>query len=254
MLDNYKDKCIEYGCNENADYNIKSIKKGIYCNLHKKDNMCSNKVIICKEENCLVAAYFGTKEYPKQYCSSHKETHMYDYTSKKCSSCNLYQVRKSPELCAYCNPDRYKKTKEMKVVDFLNKNNIEFIHNKSVGYLCGNFKPDILIDCNTHFIVVEIDEGQHKQYTKECEFARMSNIYLANGLPTVFIRFNPDNFDYNNKRRRTKIETRLETLLKIINEYKNKNNINYIELICMYFDCNCNEKCNYIHNKPFILE
>lgn len=254
MLDNYKDKCIEYGCNENADYNIKSIKKGIYCNLHKKDTMCSNKVIICKEENCLVAAYFGTKENPKQYCSSHKETHMYDYTSKKCSSCNLYQVRKSPDLCAYCNPDRYKKTKEMKVVDFLNENNIEFIHNKSIGYLCGNFKPDILIDCNTHFIVVEIDESQHKQYTKECEFARMSNIYLANGLPALFIRFNPDDFDYNNKRRRTKIETRLETLLKIINEYKNKNNINYIELIYMYFDCNCNEKCNYIHNKPFVLE
>lgn len=254
MVDNYKDKCIEYKCNENADYNIKSIKKGIYCQKHKKDNMCSNKVKICKKQDCLIAAYFGTKEDPKQYCSSHKEIHMYDYTSKKCSSCNLYQVRKSPDLCAYCNPDRYKKTKEIKVVDFLNKNNIKFIHNKSVGYLCGNFKPDILIDCNTHFIIVEIDEGQHKQYTKECEFARMSNIYLANGLPTLFIRFNPDDFDYNNKRRRTKIETRLETLLNLINEYKDKNNINYIELIYMYFNCNCIEKCNYIHNKPFILE
>jgi hypothetical protein len=254
MLDNYKDKCIEYGCNENADYNIKSIKKGIYCNLHKKDNMCSNKVIICKEENCLVAAYFGTRNDPKQYCSYHKETHMYDFTSKKCSNCGLFEVRRKPDLCSYCNLDRYKKTKEMKVVDFLNKNNIEFIHNKSVGYLCGNFKPDILIDCNTHFIVVEIDEDQHKQYTKECEFARMSNIYLANGLPTIFIRFNPDDFKVCQLRNKTLLNTKLKNLLKLINEYKNKNNINYIELIYMYFDCNCNEKCNYIHIKPFVLE
>ncbi len=254
MVDNYKDKCVEYECEADADFNIKSIKKGIYCSLHKKDNMCSNKVIICKEKDCIIAAYFGTKEDPKQYCSSHKETHMYDYTSKKCSSCNLYQVRKIPDLCTYCNPDRYKKTKEMKVVDFLNENNIEFIHNKSVGYLCGNFKPDILIDCNTHFIVVEIDEGQHKQYTKECEFARMSNIYLANGLPTLFIRFNPDNFTINNIRNQTRSDTRLKKLLKLINEYKNKENINYIELIYMYFDCPCVKKCNFIHNKSFTLD
>jgi len=254
MIDNYKDKCIEYECNENADFNIKSIKKGIYCRIHKKDNMCSNKVIICRKLNCIVAAYFGTKEDPKQYCSSHREINMCDYTSKKCSNCGLFEVRRKPELCSYCNIDRYKKTKEMKVVDFLNKNNIKFIHNKSVGYLCGNFKPDVLIDCNTHFIVVEIDEGQHKQYTKECEFARMSNIYLANGLPTLFIRFNPDNFSSGDARNQTKIETRLKNLLILINKYKDDKNINFIELIYMYFDCTCIKKCKFIHNIPFILE
>ena len=41
-----------------------------------------------------------------------------------------------------------------------------------------------------NLIIIEVDEGQHKQYTKECEFIRMNNIYLANGLPTIFIRFN----------------------------------------------------------------
>ena len=65
------------------------------------------------------------------------------------------------------------------------------LHSYAVTVAC---KLRSLIDCNTHFIVVEIDEGQHKQYTKECEFSRMSNIYLANGLPTLFIRFNPDDF------------------------------------------------------------
>jgi hypothetical protein len=253
MKDNTKKICIEDKCSEEAYYNVKHNNNGIYCNLHKKENMCSNKNKTCKYEDCLIDAYFGTKEDPRQYCSSHKEIFMYDYTSKTCSNCNLYQVRKNPNLCSYCNPNKYKKTKEMKVINYLNKNNIQFIHNKSIGYLCGNFKPDILIDCNTHFIIVEVDEGQHRQYTKECEFARMSNIYLANGLPTIFIRFNPDNFKVNNIRNQTKIETRLNKLLKIIKEYQNKENINFIELLYLYFDCPCENKCNFIHVKEFVL-
>lgn len=253
MLDIHKDICIELECNNVAEFNVKSIKKGIYCSLHKKENMCSNKNIICKETDCITIAYFGTKEEPRQYCSSHKKENMFNYTSGRCQSCDLYQVKRKPFLCSYCNPNANQKTKEMQVVDFLNKNNIQFIHNKSVGYLCGNFRPDILIDCNTHFIVVEIDEEQHKQYTKECEFARMNNIYLANGLPTVFIRFNPDIYTINKKKYKTQLLTRLNNLLKLIDEYSNKEINNYIELLYMYYDCECEKECNFIHKKIFIL-
>ena len=117
-----------------------------------------------------------------------------------CISCNLMNVNNKNNLCGYCDPNSKKKiaTKEMKVVKFIQDNSIEFIHNKSVGYTCGNYRPDILIDCNTHFIVVEIDENQHESYNQNCEMARMNNIYVALGLPTIFLRYNPDKVFHNN--------------------------------------------------------
>ena len=44
---------IEENCDEEAHYNLKNNNNGIYCNLHKKKNMCSNKIKICKYEDCL---------------------------------------------------------------------------------------------------------------------------------------------------------------------------------------------------------
>ena len=253
MKDNSKKLCIEENCNDEAHYNVKNDNNSIYCNLHKKENMCSNKVKTCKYEDCLTDAYFGTKAEPKQYCVTHKKDKMYNYTSKKCTSCNLYEVKKQPYLCIYCNPDRLKKTKELEVTDFLKNNNIDFIYNKSTGFSCGNYRPDILIDCVTHFIIVEVDEGQHKQHSTECEYIRMNNIYLSLGLPTIFIRFNPDTFKVNNVRNYTKSNSRLKNVLKVIEEYKNKENINFIEVIYMYYDCSCKNKCSFIHEKQFIM-
>jgi len=254
MKDNTKRICIEDNCTEEAYYNVKYNHNGIYCSLHKKDNMCSNKNKICKYGDCLINAYFGTKDNPKQYCVTHKyEKIHFNYTSKTCMACNLYEVKREPFLCSYCNPDRHSKTKEIEVVKFLRENNIQFIHNKSTGYKYGRYYPDILINCDTHFIVVEVDEGQHKQYDKECEYIRMNNVYLAKGLPVVFIRFNPDDFKVNNTRNKTVLKTKLKKLLKVIEEYKDKENINFIELIYMYFDCNCMNKCKFIHTKEFDL-
>ena len=253
MKDNSKKICIEENCNNEAHYNFKNNNNGIYCNLHKKDNMCSNKVKTCKYVNCLTDAYFGTKEDPKQYCVTHKKDKMYNFTSKKCTSCNLYEVKIQPYLCAYCNPDKSHKIKEMEVVNYLRQQNIDFIHNKSTGFICGNYFPDILIDCNTHFIVVEIDEEQHKQYSNECEYIRMNNIYLSLGLPTIFIRFNPDDFKVHNMRNRTVLNTKLKILLNIINELNYKKNVNYIELYYLFYDCECKNKCSFIHEKQFNL-
>jgi hypothetical protein len=84
----------------------------------------------------------------------------------------------------------------MKVVTYLRAQEgmREFTHNKSIGFSCGNFRPDVLYDYNTHFVVVEIDEEQHSLYDSQCEEIRMSRILVANGLPTVFLRYNPDAF------------------------------------------------------------
>jgi hypothetical protein len=120
----------------------------------------------------------------------------------------------------------------MKVVSFLQNNNIKFIHNKSIGFECGNYRPDILIDCNTHFIVVEVDEHQHDSYDSNCEMARMNNIYISLGLPVVFLRYNPDAFYYN------------EDIVKV----KTTNRLNYLYERIKYY----NEYCEF--DNPIIIE
>ena len=55
---------------------------------------------------------------------------------------------------------------------------------------CNKRRPDFLIDAGTHFVVVECDEHQHRG--SACETRRMFEIAQALGLPTLFVRYNPD--------------------------------------------------------------
>ncbi len=156
-------------------------------------------------------------EYNKEYYKRKKEL------EPKCTSCNLFNIKNTDILlCNYCDPNgKIQDTKEIKVVKFLETNNIKFTHNKSIGFECGNYRPDILIDCNTHFIVVEVDENQHENYNKNCEMARMNNIYVALGLPVIFLRYNPDLYYLNNKLKKTKDDERLNLLFERIRYYEN---------------------------------
>jgi len=116
-----------------------------------------------------------------------------------CPSCQLWKT--FGKLCAYCVPKNinklYQKTKEMDVVRFLKANlpNNEFIHNKSVGTTCGigHLFPDILFDLQFHYLIVEIDERQHRGADYSCDKKRMYDIMAKLGLPCTFIRYNPDN-------------------------------------------------------------
>lgn len=58
----------------------------------------------------------------------------------------------------------------------------------------------------------------------------------------------------NKKRNFTKNNTKLKKLLEKINEYKYKENIEYIELEYMYYNCACENECNFIHSRLFPSE
>ena len=80
----------------------------------------------------------------------------------------------------------------------------------------------------THIVVVECDENQHKNYHWEScslnkslehmEEKRMYEIMIAYGLPAIFIRWNPDNFKVNDRIiKKYNIDKRLEILVEFIN-------------------------------------
>ena len=118
-----------------------------------------------------------------------------------CTSCLLVTKWKK-SLCFKCYcityPDepipRRFMLKEHHLRDALKKSfpGIHMVFNKQTGG-CSQRRPDVLIECLTHVIIVECDERQHK--TTSCEEKRMMQIYRdMDYRPVVFLRFNPDTY------------------------------------------------------------
>ena len=146
------------------------------CEQHKLDTDVNVVSPQCEFPGCTTQPSFGLeKNKPLRCCTHAKEKPEYrDVVHPMCKSCNLYIIIEPPHLCSYCRPDTPKRlhTKEMKVVNFL-KESIpkEMIYNKVVGREteCGRYRPDILYDCGSHLIIVEVDEYQHESYAENCE-------------------------------------------------------------------------------------
>lgn len=131
-----------------------------------------------------------------------------------CPSCELF-ITRGGVLCDYCKPreeskvyqkmyrEKYVKRKELKVVEFLKKNLPEenFIYNKSVGRTCTgtDLYPDVLFQRNTYNLIVEIDENKHSGSGYSCDMRRMSDVVANLGLPCIFIRYNPDSKESDEK-------------------------------------------------------
>lgn len=122
-----------------------------------------------------------------------------------CPSCLLFHTM--GQLCQYCKPPEnnklykkmYVKSKEFDVLRFMQERlpDEKIIHNKSVGPDCTDgthLFPDLLFERPEYLLIVEIDEHCHRRgSTYKCDQKRMYDIVAKVGLPTIFIRYNPDN-------------------------------------------------------------
>ena len=93
------------------------------------------------------------------------------------------------KLCLVRN---YASSKERGVFEFIKR---EFgaygwVFNQRLGENCL-FRPDAMLKMESHTVIVEVDEGQHKQYDSIDEVSRMQQLHKSLGTPTIFIRFNP---------------------------------------------------------------
>jgi hypothetical protein len=101
---------------------------------------------------------------------------------------------------------------------------------------------------DTHCVVVEIDENQHKSYQEICECARLNEIVNGvGGRPVVFIRFNPDKIYNNKKEVIVSIESRLIKLLEVVDKELSRHHEEFVvELIQLYYD---DKHKTYMHMK-----
>lgn len=213
MKNSRNKKCEFKNCDLRASYALKG-GKATRCSKHKLKDMINVNVKKCEFEGCEKGPSYAFKGEEAIRCSRHKLSKMIDVRSKKCTSCGMYVVfKRTNYLCSYCSPNASQKTKEDEIKKLLEANCLKFIHDKQFQNGCYlKYRPDFLFDCGKYFVVLECDENAHKGYEQDCEFARMNNITLGLGLPTVFIRYNPD-------LKGVKTEIKHQKLLETLNNY-----------------------------------
>jgi hypothetical protein len=136
------------------------------------------------------------------------------------------------------------KSQEVKVQNFLNENMKGFIHDKPIYTSHCDCTHRRRIDhrllINNTLIAVETDERQHRGYNLQDEQDRYDDLYMVFGGKWIFIRFNPDSYIENGKRKNPDIKKRfpilLEEIKKQIQRIKEEKNTELVEIVKLYFD------------------
>ncbi len=197
------------------------------CTSHKDPGMISNPKRKC--DDCTKLALYGFNK--AEHCEAHKKPNEIDHTLRQCKKCSNIDIVNSDGICInFClATDKfyniYKKTsrrKEKEIKKYLEENLDKkmYSYDKVLDSKCNLRRPDIVYDAGTHFVVIEIDEHQHKResYTPECEINRMKEILQSSdGRGVVFIRYNPDPFKVNGKTSKMRHVKRKEMLLFHVN-------------------------------------
>lgn len=202
-------KCGE----KQATYGFKG-KSRTHCGCCKQPNM----ILIgrmCKKCGKKQANY-GFKGKSKTHCASCREPEMI-YIGGMCKTPHC-ETRASSKYDGYCfrcycyhNPDaeipRRYLTKEIYLYKCLKQffttylPDLKLIHNKYIQGGQFRRRPDFLLDCTTHNIVIELDENQHNTKDYQCETKRQMQIFQDLGnLPLIMIRFNPDQYKIGKKK------------------------------------------------------
>lgn len=159
-------------------------------------------------------------------------------------------VKKDALCITYCSPNKiYQQQKKEKIQEKIVLNYLDnYITNlavisddKIIPNTCNiRSRPDRIYDCNTHWVIIEVDEGQHKGYKCEKgELVRMHEIQNAAGINCIFLRFNPDNYRVNGKLQKVNMNTRLKLLTKWIEkcrEMRPKSDVEAVRYKYLFYD------------------
>lgn len=211
MVNVVSKKCIECKIKQPV-YNKEGLQPE-YCGDCKEDGMIdivSKKCIKCKIK-CPVYNKEGLKP---EYCGDCKLDGMINVKDKRCKThlCDTQVKNKYKGYCAFCfthlfpnEPvSRRYKNKERLIGEYIKEQfkDITLTFDKTIENSCIKRRPDIFIDMGFQYIIVEVDEDQHKDYI--CENKRLMEIYNAlEYRKMVVIRFNPDKYINDNNEKIT---------------------------------------------------
>ena len=266
-------RCVEDGCVKNPSFNYPTEKTGAYCLEHKKENMINIKSKRCQTEKCKEDAIYGINGKKPQFCFTHKKEGMiniildnkccildcendYEFIGSNNEKFCLKHSDKSIEisikrLCKYCDIEQNSKyicnsckqissKKEWSIVRYLRKTiDTKFEYNTcKMLQGCSKKRPDIYFELNSHCLIVEIDENQHKTYEDSCECARINEIVNGiGGKSVIIIRFNPDTTKHKGKKLPLLLSDKIKLLVNTIKEELTKEYDSFlVKLIQIYYD------------------
>ena len=218
---NVNDKqCEENGCTILATFGLPG-HSATRCKTHLLENMTANPRKRCNVSKCKQIAVWGIGK--ARHCETHKEPGDLNLVERRCISCGLLDILDQNFKCGMCDPNEFNRrnlAKQRRVKIYLDAH--EFVCSsydvRLDSGVCGNERPDMIYEASSggHAVVLEVDEEQHKGRPEQCECARMVNISQSIGLPTVFLRYNPDSFKTEKKRYDPPHSTRMKHLNEVL--------------------------------------
>jgi len=182
------------------------------CAAHRTAGMIVYSNRRCIISTCREIAVFGTIG-RQLHCETHAVAGEINLIERACASCGLLNIiHPVTKLCGYCDPAqkacRPVKRKELEIKGLLESEGWRCVHDQRLADPCGlRDRPDFVIDVGYCIVIIEVDEHQHREYMCarvcecpesarhcKCQQARMIDIGQVAGMPTVWIRYNPDAF------------------------------------------------------------
>ena len=171
-----------------------------HCAEHRTDGMITHPLRRCEENKCPSFALYGMNSTPT-HCESHKAPQHMNLVQHTCVICEVLDYVDDERKCGRCSEYLTKKLhlrKQRQVKLWmdahLNLKNYTSYDRQWDGGSCGKERPDFVWDCKTHYVILEVDEFQHRERPCECEQTRMVNVVQGMGMPCLWVRYNPDEF------------------------------------------------------------
>lgn len=223
--------------------------KPTVCSSHLEENMVIFPNTICLSKNCDNIAIFGISSSRGKYCEEHSPQDYLCIINRKCLGCNMLEILNNDGYCSYCDPTNFTKNRlarQKMVIAHLNQVGLDdWVTTDTVPAEIRecreggkfSYRPDILYDLGTHYLIVEVDENQHTSDNyKSCDLPRMINIQQSLALPTIFIRFNPDKYRVNDKIIEKSDSDKLKLLEKWIVHCKNYETQIPLQVIYLFYN------------------
>ena len=245
-------------CKKRGTFGLPGTKPN-HCSSHKKDGMIKNPTKRCLTKDCKEAATHGIKD--PVSCETHAQKDHYNLCERKCTNNECPYPERLDILnreglcitfCSLIKRDEMMKKHIKKKEEFIGnllKTEIkqELSHrDQIIDSSCSKVRPDFVFDCGTHFVIIEVDEHQHKSYNncgttleerQEMENKRMFMIFQSFGGPHVaFIRYNPDVFRVDNKVVNIGDQKRHQCLLRWVKHYLKNQPENPLEVTFLFYD------------------
>lgn len=222
--------CEAEGCDRRPSYG-KTRGHPTHCAKHGKDFDLENVVTrTCSVEGCNTVPIYGPEGTNRGImCKEHGEPLNYiDVRNRKCAHeqdgvrCAT-QVGGEFKYCAIhdIETERRKRPHELKLADWLRDNlDIPWTswNKTATASGCGGrYRPDFAWQTQTHVVILECDEDQHKAISYSCDSKRMVDLVNGyGGQPVIFVRYNPDAFKIGKKHRNPVFEDRMDILKEVL--------------------------------------